>query len=121
MAVFFSLVSDVSLAAVSPFSPTRFESLQNAGRPILVVVHADWCPTCKAQSRVLKELLVSQRYKNVDVLRVDFDTDTAALARFRVNAQSTLIAFAGKKELGRSTGATSRDGIAAVLNLTSPE
>jgi hypothetical protein len=45
------------------------------------------------------------------VLTVDFDTDKTVLRQFKVGMQSTLIAFKGGKELGRSVGDTTSAGI----------
>ncbi len=50
------------------------------------------------------------------MLTVDFDKQKDALKLLNVQRQSTLIVFKGAKELGRSTGDTSRDGLSALLN-----
>lgn len=105
-------------AAITEYSSARFDALQRAGKPVLVFIHADWCPTCKAQTKVLNQLLQGNRYRDLDILKVDFDTNTTALARFKVSVQSTLIVFVGAREVGRSTGDTSTDGITNLLSLT---
>src|SRR5271170_627235 len=51
--VFFaSLVS----ADEVPFNQGQFDSAKAAGQPVAVVFHADWCPTCRAQAPLLKDL-----------------------------------------------------------------
>jgi thioredoxin 1 len=52
------------------------------------------------------------------VFEVDYDTQGDALRRFGVRHQSTLIAFRGIEERGRSVGDTSREGIAALVAAT---
>ena len=38
------------------FDAKSFAAAQKAGKPILVAIHASWCPTCKAQKPILSEL-----------------------------------------------------------------
>ena len=78
---------------------------------MLIAVHADWCPTCRAQRPIVSDLLARPAFKDLTELVVDFDHDKAALKRFRVGQQSTLIAFKGGKEKGRSVGDTSAGSI----------
>ncbi len=98
-----------------PFDPSAFAALQHEGRPILVDVRADWCPTCKQQAPIISSLLASPEFQNYAVLEVNFDTQPAVLRQFHVTQQSTLIVFKGNAEKGRSTGDTKKDGIAALL------
>lgn len=102
-------------AAGKPFDRAGFEAAQAAGKPILVEVHADWCPTCRAQEPIISELLREPKHAGFVVLRVDFDNQKDVVKRFRAQYQSTLIVFNGKKEVARSTGETRKDAIAAQL------
>jgi len=102
-------------AAAKPFNQARFDAAQVAGKPILVEVHADWCPTCRAQDPVISELMQDPKNAGFVVLRVDFDHQKDVVRRFRAQYQSTLIVFKGKKEVSRSTGETRKDEIAAQL------
>jgi thioredoxin 1 len=99
-------------AAAAPqwqnYSAERFAQAQAAGRTILVDVHADWCPTCKAQGPILESLRQEKRLDDVIFLRVDFDTQKAFLRAHRVPRQSTILVFQGKKETGRSIAETDR-------------
>lgn len=94
-----------------PYSAARFDQLAGAGKPVLVAVHADWCPTCKAQRPIISELMARPEYKDVTELTVDFDRDRPAVRRFRAGMQSTLVAYRGGKEVARSVGDTTRAGI----------
>lgn len=101
--------------ADTPFDTAKFDALNKEGKPILVSVHADWCPTCKAQAPIVDELLKTPELQGINALRVDFDQQKDVVKRFKVQYQSTLIVFKGGKEVGRSTGDTKKDGIAALL------
>jgi thioredoxin 1 len=106
-------MSAVAAAAAEPRPYTRqeFDRLAQDGKPVLVDVAATWCPTCKAQKPLVEGLATGPAYKDVAVLTVDFDTDKAVLRQFKVGMQSTLIAFKGGKEVGRSVGDTTSAGI----------
>ncbi len=97
------------------YSQPAFDKLQVDGKPILVLVHASWCPTCRAQAPIISSLLSQEKYQGITALRVDFDTQKDAVRAFRVPMQSTLIVFTGGKEVGRSTGDTTKVGIEALL------
>ncbi len=102
-------------AVGKPFDQAGFEAAQAAGKPILVEIHADWCPTCRAQEPVISGLMQEPKNSDFIVLRVDFDNQKDMVKHFRAQYQSTLIVFKGKKEVSRSTGETRKDEIAAQL------
>ena len=82
---------------------------------MLVHVHADWCPNCAAQKKILAKLLQHPKLKPYQVLQVDFDTQADVVKALGVRYQSTLIVYKGSKEMGRSTGNTSEKDIEALL------
>lgn len=100
------------------FDPSTFSVLQETGSQILVDVRADWCPICKQQAPIIASLLATPEFGRYTLVEVNFDTQPAALRQFKVTQQSTLIVFKGKTEMGRSTGDTQKDSIAALLRAT---
>lgn len=100
---------------IQPFDQSRFDALRQQGKPVLVWIHADWCPTCRAQGRVLDELLPMPALQGLAVLKVDFDSQKPVVRAFRAVQQSTFILFKGGREIGRSLGDTRRDSILAFL------
>jgi thiol-disulfide isomerase/thioredoxin len=114
--VFSSIIfTGTAFADPAPYTQAGFNALQKEGKSILVVVHAPWCPTCRAQTPVINELLKQKAYQALTVLRVDFDGQKDALKAFNVSKQSTLIVFKGGKEMARSTGDTSPASIEKLL------
>ena len=97
------------------FTPEAFGAAQKSGKPILVAIHASWCPTCKAQKPILSELMAEPKFKNLVYFVVDFDSQKDVVNFFGAQMQSTLIAFKGEHETGRSVGDTDRSSIAALL------
>jgi thioredoxin 1 len=100
------------------FYSSSFAAAQKAGKPILVAIHASWCPTCAAQRPILSELMAEPKFKDLTYFVVDFDTQKDVVKFFGARMQSTLIAFKGTTETGRSVGDTERSSIAALLNKT---
>jgi thioredoxin len=105
-------------ATPQPFNVEAFAAAQKAGRPILIAVHASWCPTCKAQTPILSELTDDPKFKNLAYFIIDFDSQKDLVQRFGARMQSTLIAFKGSTEQARSAGDTNRASIAALLSKT---
>ncbi len=99
-----------------PFSEDAFKAAQASGSPILVEIHADWCPTCKAQGPILDKLTAEPKFKNLKIFRVDFDAMKPVVKKFGAQMQSTLIVFKGASEQGRSVGDTKEASIAALLD-----
>jgi thioredoxin 1 len=100
-----------SAASEAKFTPAAFAAAQAAGKPIIVEVSAPWCPTCKVQAPIIKSLTGKPEFKNVTILKVDFDSQKDVLQSLNVSRQSTLIAFKGKTETSRSIGDTTAAGI----------
>lgn len=114
--LFAILMSIAAVAAERPFDLEAFEAAQKSGKPVLLSVHADWCPTCRAQEPIVASLLGQSKFSSYASFRVDFDKQKEVLRRFRVQYQSTLIVFKGGKEVSRSTGLTDRPGIEQQLS-----
>ena len=116
-------VAGLALAASVPalaFQATKFSAgaladAQKSGKPVLVEIHAPWCPTCKAQAPILDKLLGSEKFKAFQTLAVDFDSQKEDVKALKANMQSTLIVYKGDKEVGRSVGVTDAAAIEALL------
>lgn len=103
-------------AASRPYSDAAFMAAQNAGKPILVEVHAPWCPVCAAQDRAIAK--VSAQNPDLVRLRIDFDTQKPIWQKFGAQKQSTLIAYRGKRETGRLSYTADAAAVAKLLAST---
>lgn len=101
--------------ASTPYSEAAFKAAQASGAPILVEIHASWCPTCKAQTPIIDKLAADAKFKDLKIFRVDFDDQKADVKKFGAQMQSTLVVFKGASEVGRSVGDTKPDSIAALI------
>jgi len=100
------LTSGADAAEHVAWNQAAFASAQDAGKSIIVEVTAPWCPICAKQKPIIAALESDSKFANTIVFLVDFDSQKDVLRQLRVSMQSTLIAFKGKTEEARSTGAT---------------
>ncbi len=61
-------------ATAVPLTQSAFSASQAGGKPILVEIDANWCPTCARQRPVVRQLLSTPEFRDVVAYRVDFDT-----------------------------------------------
>ena len=113
-------VSPARAATEAPFTQAAFNEAQKAGKPILVDTFAPWCPTCRAQAPIIKSAAQSMDNKDLVIFKIDFDSQKAEQRGLNIRSQSTLIAFKGMTEVGRSVGATDRASINALIAKTRP-
>ncbi len=92
--------------APQPYTEAAFDAAQKAGKPILVDTYATWCQICARQAPIIEKLRAEPKFKDLVIFKVNFDTQKDVMRKFHANVQSTLIAFRGVKEVGRSTGET---------------
>ena len=115
-AVGLSLAALASLAGELPFDKAKFDTALAQGKPVIVDFAADWCPTCRAQKPIVDGLLKEDKLKPVTLFVANFDTEVALKKQLGVTQQSTFVVFKGGKEVGRSTGQTQKQAIAALFD-----
>jgi thioredoxin 1 len=114
-AVLLTTFATLSVSAEVPYNQAQFDAMRAAGKPVAVVFHADWCPTCRAQAPVLKQLTQTQDLKGITLFVANFDTETALKRSLGITKQSTIVVFRDGKESARSTGDTQPDTLSELL------
>jgi len=99
---------------IQPYTPQALSAAQQAGKPVALHFHADWCPTCRAQEKVFKGLKPDTSL-DLRLLVVDYDKERALKQSLRVRTQSTLIVYRGDKETARLAGETDEASLRAAL------
>ena len=99
---------------VKPYSAAALAEAQTADKPVALHFRADWCPTCRAQDKVL-ESLKAEPGLELTVLAVNYDTEKELKRRFNVRMQSTLVVLRGQHEWARLVGDTTAAGIRDAL------
>jgi len=101
--------------AVQPFNQAAFDAAQKAGKPILVWVHAPWCPVCREQAKTIARVTAEPAYRDMQVFRIDYDTQKPLWQKFGATMQSTVIAFHGKRETARIAHETDDGKVSEVI------
>ncbi len=109
------LFAVLGFAAEVPFNQAQFDAAKAAGKPIAVVFHADWCPTCRAQAPLLKDLSEKPEFSSVTLYIANYDAEKSLKKSLGITQQSTLVVFKRGREVGRSTGDTNEGTLAALL------
>ena len=109
------LFSALATAGSMPFDEAAYAKAVANGGPVVVQFHADWCPTCKAQTPIVAEILNEPKMKSVKLFVANFDTEKALRKSLKVSTQGTFVVFKGAKEVARSSGQTNRGEIEATF------
>jgi thioredoxin 1 len=111
----FILFAALAFSAEVPFDQAQFDAAKASGKPIAVVFHADWCPTCRAQAPLLKDLSEKPEFSRLTLYIANYDAEKALKKSLGVTQQSTLVVFKQGREVGRDTGDTDEASLAALL------
>ena len=95
---------------VKPYSAEALAEAQKANQPVALHFRADWCPTCRAQDKLI-DAMKTESGLDVTVLAVNYDTEKDLKGRFNVRTQSTLVVF----KSGSFSAAMSRTCFAVTL------
>ena len=107
-----------SAAEMKRFDQASFEVAQAQDRPIVVDITATWCPTCAAQKPIIESLAADPAYAEMVIFHVDFDDQKDVVRDLGAQMQSTLIAYNGQAETGRSVGDTDPKSIGLLFGST---
>lgn len=105
----------IAAPAIRSFDEAAFAAAQKAGQPILIWVHAPWCPVCRQQGRTIERITAEAPLRDMQVFRIDYDTQKPLWRRFGATQQSTLIAYRGRRETGRIAHETDEAKVSAVI------
>ena len=115
-AIIVAMPAVAAAPAIQPYNQAAFDAAQKAGKPILVWVHAPWCPVCREQAKTIARVTAEPAYRDMQVFRIDYDTQKPLWQKFGATMQSTLIGFHGKRETGRIAHDTDDAKVSAVIS-----
>lgn len=85
---------------IQPYSPELLASEQKADKAVALHFDADWCPTCRAQEKVLNGWKGDSAVPGT-LLIVNYDNERGLRRKLGVRTQSTVIVYKGATEKAR--------------------
>ena len=98
-----------------PFTEQEWKLVQEKKEPVLVVIHADWCPVCKTQEKILDSYFQTYPQSKLKRLMVNYDTQKEWVKHFKAPRQSTLYIYKGEERLWFAVAETNKDKIFEAL------
>jgi thioredoxin 1 len=99
---------------IKPYTAQALSAEQQAGKPVSLHFHANWCPTCRAQEKVFQQWQGDASVPGT-LLVVDYDNEKALKKQLGIRTQSTVITYRGKLETARLAGDTEAGKLRAAL------
>lgn len=113
--LFFSAAHAMDSTKSMDFTEEAWKEAQRQNQVTLLVVHADWCPTCKAQHKVLSSYFQENPNSKINQLIINFDTQKDWVTHFKAPRQSTLMLYKGEKQIWFSVAETRKETIFKAL------
>ncbi|MCG9966008.1 thioredoxin family protein [Shewanella cutis] len=113
--LFFNAAHAMGSAESMAFTEQAWKEAQRQNQVTLLIVHADWCPTCKAQHKILSSYFQENPNSKINQLIIDFDTQKDWVTHFKAPRQSTLVLYEGDKQIWFSVAETRKDTIFKAL------
>lgn len=104
--VVFALTRHHEVSALPMYEPAVIDAQLDAGEPLVVLVHAVWCPTCAKMDKTLATLRDKPAFSGVGFYHIDFDEQKSLVRQYGVIQQSTLIVFQDGEEVAREIALT---------------
>jgi len=95
---------------MTDITSSNFEQNIGSEKPVLVDFWAEWCGPCKMVSHMLNDL-DTEINPMVDIAKLNVDSSPDLAEKFSVQSIPTLILFKNGKEVGRTVGASSKQGL----------
>ncbi len=91
----------------------QFDTLIKNGKT-LVDFWAGWCGPCRSQSPIAERL---EHETDINLIKIDVDTDEALTAKFGVSSIPTLVLYDGGKMIKQFIGLTSLEELKSAFGL----
>ena len=89
---------------------TKFDSIINSEKPVLIDFFATWCGPCKTLAPILKHVK-DNLGERITILKIDVDKNQELASKYQVRGVPTMVLFQNGKQLWRESGVLSQDEI----------
>lgn len=91
------------------------ETIQNAGKPVLIDFWATWCGPCKMIAPLIAE--IAEERQDILVCKVNVDEEEELAAQFGISSIPTLVVIKDGKVTAKSAGYRPKPEILHLLEL----
>jgi thioredoxin 1 len=89
---------------------TKFDTIINSEKPVLIDFFATWCGPCKTLAPILKQVK-DNLGERITILKIDVDKNQQLASQYQVRGVPTMILFQNGKQLWRQSGVLSKEEI----------
>ncbi|MDG2369030.1 MAG: thioredoxin [Flavobacteriales bacterium] len=93
---------------------SKFNSLINGDKPVLVDVFAEWCQPCKLLSPILKEIK-HEFSQQLTIIKVNIDNNQQIAEKFNIKGVPTLLLFKKGKLIWRQAGIHTKNELTLLI------
>ena len=91
------------------------ETIQNAGKPVLIDFWATWCGPCKMIAPLIAE--IAEERQDILVCKVNVDEEEGLAAQFGISSIPTLVVIKDGKVTAKSAGYRPKPEILHLLDM----
>jgi len=89
---------------------TKFDTIINSEKPVLIDFFATWCGPCKTLAPILKQVK-DNLGERITIIKIDVDKNQQLASQYQVRGVPTMILFQNGKQLWRQSGVSSKEEI----------
>ncbi|HQZ25377.1 MAG TPA: thioredoxin [Flavobacterium sp.] len=89
---------------------TKFDTIINSEKPVLIDFFATWCGPCKTLAPILKQVK-DNLGERITIIKIDVDKNQQLASQYQVRGVPTMILFQNGKQLWRQSGVLSKEEI----------
>lgn len=89
---------------------TKFDTIINSEKPVLIDFFATWCGPCKTLAPILKQVK-DNLGERITIIKIDVDKNQQLASKYQVRGVPTMILFQNGKQLWRQSGVLSKEEI----------
>ena len=89
---------------------SKFDTIINSEKPVLIDFFATWCGPCKMLGPILKEVKASLG-ERISIIKVDVDKNQQIASKYQVRGVPTMILYQRGQQLWRQSGVLTKQEI----------
>lgn len=93
---------------------SKFDTIINSEKPVLIDFFATWCGPCKMLGPILKEVKDSLG-ERISIIKIDVDKNQQIASKYQVRGVPTMILYQRGQQLWRQSGVLTKEEIIKII------